>query len=344
MKSYNEAKDFFLNKLSKDWTDLGYETQAKAALVFYRYGNVNDANKIIKSLRECAQKKDDLGMYWTRGSGFYFTPLVSDQAQIMEAFAEIDPKINELDMMRVWLLTQKRTNKWENTRSTADAIYALLMNGSTWLNDNQEVTITIGNETLNTGNAEAGTGFIQKNWNASQINASMATLNVNNPTNHLVWGGLFRQYFVPIDKVQSSNNLMTVKRELFVEKNGDKGAYLIPIKDEDLKVGDKVVVQIIFENTQDMEFVFLKDLRAASFEPVEQMSNYQYDDGMNYYQSITDTFTGYYFDYLLKGTHKVSYKMYVTKEGSFNNGYALIQCLYAPEFSAYSDGMRIEVK
>jgi hypothetical protein len=35
--------------------------------------------------------------------------------------------------------------------------------------------------------------------------------------------------------------------------------------------------------------------------------------------------------------------MFVTKEGFLNNGYALIHCQYAPEFSAYSDGMKVKV-
>ena len=64
---------------------------------------------------------------------------------------------------------------------------------------------------------------------------------------------------------------------------------------------------------------------------------------MSYYQSNSDSFMGFYFDNVTKGLHRVSYSMYVTKEGDFSNGYALIQCMYAPEFSAYSEGMRIKI-
>ena len=92
-----------------------------------------------------------------------------------------------------------------------------------------------------------------------------------------------------------------------------------------------------------MSFVFVKDLRAAGFEPTEQVSRYRYNDGMSYYQSNTDTDMEFFIEFLPKGTHQLEYSMFVTKEGNLSNGYALIQSQYAPEFSAYSNGMRVRV-
>ena len=107
--------------------------------------------------------------------------------------------------------------------------------------------------------------------------------------------------------------------------------------------GDKLTVKITFTSQQDMSFVFVKDLRAAGFEPIEQISRYEYNDRMSYYQSNTDTDMEFFIEFLPKGTHQLEYSMFVTKEGYLNNGYALIQCQYAPEFSAYSDGMKVKV-
>lgn len=111
-----------------------------------------------------------------------------------------------------------------------------------------------------------------------------------------------------------------------------------------MKVGDKLTVKITFESKQDMEYVFVKDLRAAGFEPIEQISHYEHNDQMSYYQTNTDTDMEFFIEFLPKGTHQVEYSMFVTKEGNLSNGYALIQCLYAPEFSAYSNGMRVKVE
>ena len=113
---------------------------------------------------------------------------------------------------------------------------------------------------------------------------------------------------------------------------------------ENVKVGDKVKIVMTFENIQDMEFVYLKDLRGACFEPTEQISKYHYNNDLWYYQSTSDVSMEFFFERLPKGKHTVSYEVYVTKEGSFSAGYSLIQCQYAPEFGAYSNGARIYIE
>ena len=341
-KDFAKAKEYYLKSLDKEWTSFNFNQRSKGALVLYRNGNEKTAKLMIQSFKECAQKNEQIGMYWPK-KYFSFESHIATHANIMAAFAEIDQNQEMLDQLRVWLLTQKQTNKWENSASTADAIYALLMRGSDWFAEGKEVTLRFGNTPISTEGGVAGTGFIQRRWNANEVTQEMQQLTVNNPTNHLVWGGLFRQYFVPIDEVKSDESGFTIKRELFVETVTDKGKVLVPAEKRTLKVGDKLTVKITFTSQQDMSFVFVKDLRAAGFEPIEQISRYEYNDRMSYYQSNTDTDMEFFIEFLPKGTHQLEYSMFITKEGYLNNGYALIQCQYAPEFSAYSDGMKVKV-
>ena len=341
-KDFATAKKYYLGSLDKEWTSFNFNDRSKGALVLYRNGNEKTAKLMIQSFKECAQKNEQIGMYWPK-KYFSFESHIATHANIMAAFAEIDQNQEMIDELRVWLLTQKQTNKWENSASTADAIYALLMRGSDWFEEGKEVTLRFGNTPISTEGGVAGTGFIQRRWNANEVTSEMRQFTVNNPTPHLVWGGLFRQYFVPIDEVKSDESGFTIKRELFVETVTDKGKKLVPVEKQALKVGDKLTVKITFTSQQDMSFVFVKDLRAAGFEPIEQISRYEYNDRMSYYQSNTDTDMQFFIEHLPKGTHQLEYSMFVTKEGHLNNGYALIQCQYAPEFSAYSDGMRVKV-
>ncbi len=307
------AKSFFIDKLERNWQDLSFSLQAKSALILHHEGRDETAQLIMKSLQE-------------RMSQIKNTTDVTTQTLVMEAFREISPNKQILNDMMISLLNNKRTNMWENPMMTVDAIYAIL-------NVNGQLS------TVNSLQSE----FVQRYWNAEELR-NFKNLTLENKNDNIAWGGLFRQYFVSIDEVRKHESPLNVDRELFVERNDENGSYLVPIKETELKVGDKVVVNLSIEASQDMEFVFLKDLRAACLEPTEQMSRYNYSDGMSYYQSNSDTFMGYYFDRLPKGKNRVSYSMYVTKEGDFSNGYALIQCLYAPEFSGYSEGMRIKVE
>ena len=306
---FDEAKEFYIKKLYSDWRRFSVEEQAYIALILNRNNHGEVAKLVIKSLRERALK-NELGMYWRYIS-------VESESRILEAFNEIEPNASEIDNMRLWILTQKRTNMWENERATVEAIFALMNRGTNWSAESAEASMT--------------------------VNEDNVKVMVENHSNHVVWGGVFRQYFVPIDKVQKHNDAMKIKREFFVERFVGNEVKYLPIAEENIKVGDKIKVEITFENSQDMEFVYLKDLRGACFEPVEQLSRYHWSDGLWYYQSTTDVSMEYFFDSLPKGKHTLSHTMYVTKDGSFSAGYAQIQCQYAPEFGAYSNGSRISV-
>ena len=312
---YDNAKRFFVKKLKKDWKHFSFEERAHMALILNRNGEKKATKKIVQSLREFAIK-NELGMYW-RDCG------LMAEVRILEAFNEIDPRMDEIDAMRLWILTQKRANMWESERASVEAILALVNTGSDWTEDG-DVTLTVNGKTINSSDTTLYEFPIQMRFIAS------LPISIENNSDHVAWGGLYRQYFVPIDKVQQHKDEVSVIRKLVFDN-------------ENPNVGDKVKIEITIENSQDMEFVYLKDLRGACFEPREQISQYHWDDGLWYYQSTSDVAMEFFFEYLPKGKHTVSYEVYVTKEGSFSAGYSLIQCQYAPEFGAYSNGSRISV-
>ena len=136
-----------------------------------------------------------------------------------------------------------------------------------------------------------------------------------------------------------------MEKLLFVEKTDASGKKLIPITENNpLKVGDKVIVRLTVRTDRDMEFVHLKDMRAAAFEPVEQLSGVKWQGGTIYYQTSKDASTNFYFDTLPRGTYVFEYGVFVTRTGDYSNGITTIQCMYAPDFKSHTAGIRVEVK
>ena len=111
-----------------------------------------------------------------------------------------------------------------------------------------------------------------------------------------------------------------------------------------MKVGDLVRVRIELRTDRDMEFLHLKDMRAAGFEPVNVLSQYKWQDGLGYYESTKDAATNFFMDYLPKGVYVFEYDLRVNNAGDMSNGISTIQSMYAPEFSSHSDGIRINVE
>ncbi len=175
---------------------------------------------------------------------------------------------------------------------------------------------------------------------SSPINQS-----TNQPINQSSsWGAVYWQYFENLDKITFSETPLKLTKKLFIEKNTDKGPVLTPVNDgTELKVGDKIKVSIELRVDRDMEYVHMKDMRASCMEPANVISQYKYQGGLGYYETTKDVSTNFFFNYLNKGTYVFEYPMFVTHSGNFSNGITTIQCMYAPEFTAHSEGVRVNV-
>jgi hypothetical protein len=92
-----------------------------------------------------------------------------------------------------------------------------------------------------------------------------------------------------------------------------------------------------------MEYVHLKDMRASGLEPLNVLSTYKYQDGLGYYESTGDAATHFFISWLAKGTYVFEYPVVVSHSGNFSNGISSIQCMYAPEFTSHSEGIRIKI-
>jgi len=129
-----------------------------------------------------------------------------------------------------------------------------------------------------------------------------------------------------------------------VEQNTASGPVLQIIDEKThLKVGDKVKVRIELRVDRDMQYVHMKDMRASGFEPINVISQYKWQDGLGYYESTRDAATNFFISYLHKGTYVFEYPLRVTHKGDFSNGITSIQCMYAPEFTSNSEGIRVKV-
>jgi uncharacterized protein YfaS (alpha-2-macroglobulin family) len=64
---------------------------------------------------------------------------------------------------------------------------------------------------------------------------------------------------------------------------------------------------------------------------------------LGYYESPGDLATHFFIQWLAKGTYVLEYDIRASQVGEFSNGISTIQSMYAPEFAAHSQGIRVEV-
>ena len=339
-----------LANLKKKWLDYSLYQKGMMALVMHRFNEKEFAKKIITHLKETSASNENDGMYWidNRSGYYWYESKIETQALIIEAFAEIENNTKSIDAMKVWLIRNKQSKSWSTTKSTSEAIYALLLQGTDWTTVKDNTKFKIGNEKilsqkLSNKDKEAETGYIKMSWNASEISKEMATISVDNKSEVPGYGGVYWQYFENLEKIKSDTKGETqIQKEIFKNVTTKNGTELVPIEKESLKVGDLITVRLTIKTEVDLEYVHLKDLRASCFEPKNVISEYKWD-GLSYYMSTKDVATHFFFDSIKKGTYIIDYEVRVTNSGSFNNGIATLQSMYAPEFSSHSKSDKIKI-
>lgn len=342
----------YLEQIKETWLSYTLYEKGLAALTLHRFEESAAAKKILESLKDTAANNDEIGMYWTENKAgwYWYQAPIETQALLIEAFTEISHDTKSADAMKVWLLKEKQNKNWPTTKSTTEAVYALLLQGSDWSTVKDNTVIKIGSEKIMTkklseNEKEAETGYIKLNWKADEITKEMAVISIENKSKIPGYGGVYWQYFEELDKIKSNvGNVMLVSKELYLKKNTSTGPQLQRIKSNNpLKIGDLVTVRLVISTKEDMEYVHLKDMRAAAFEPVDVLSEYQWKNGLGFYQSTKDVATHFFFDRIPKGTYVLEYDIRVNNKGNFSNGITTIQSMYAPEFTSHTKGIRVQI-
>ncbi|HET8574169.1 MAG TPA: alpha-2-macroglobulin family protein [Edaphocola sp.] len=350
-----KAFDFYKNQALQYWSKFNPYLKAMLSLALNRMGEPSFAEQIVTSLKETSVHNPEMGMYWKSmpGGYYWYQSGIEAQSLIIAAFTEVGRYPDEIADMKTWLLKNKQTTNWQTTTATADAIYALLLSGGNWLAYEPGVRIDLGTKKIGLpeGKTQAGTGYFKETIPGKDIRPEMGkiSITVDNPGGTkdipVSWGTVYWQYFQDMDKIAVAESPLYLEKELFIKQNTAEGQKLTRVTDGNtLKVGDKVTVRIILRSDRDMDYVQLKDMHAAAFEPVDVLSGYHFQNGLGYYQSTLDASTDFFFDRLPKGTYVLEYSVFVGQRGVFSNGISMVQCMYAPEFSGHSKGLKITVE
>lgn len=347
-----EAFNFYRKLSQTQWIKLNRYGQAVAALSLHRTGDKLNANKILRSLQENALTHKELGMYWKDMTGgyYWYQSAIEAQALLIETFHELNAPAKQVNALKTWLLRNKQTNNWGNVSATADACYALLTTGDNWLKETPVVKFNLGNKVISSANQpQEGPGYFKTAIEGKDVNATMGNISVELKSTTKMdqpsWGAVYWQYFEELDKIKSSAGALTTKKDIFIERNSEKGPVLEPVTDGTMiKVGDRIKVRIQVNADRAMEYIHVSDMRAASFEPTITISGYRWNGGLGFYQTTRDASTDFYIDHLPKGNHLFEYSLVATTAGTFSNGITRAQCMYAPEFISHTAGIRVIVE
>lgn len=328
--------DGVVDMAASGWGDYSIMGKAKAAILLANSGRNDVARNVVESLRQFARKSGDRGTYWDI-DGIDKVTLASTALKALNKANPDDPMIDDV---RHWLLLAKETQCWGGATKACDAINALLTTGKNWTAAVRKAPqIKVGNVKIDTDAATPYFGYIRRSIDMKRNDGSIS---IRRDKGCPAWGAVYCQYNAPADSVKSHANAdIRIEKQFYVYNSANT---LRPDATTEFAVGDRIQVRLTIRSERDLDFVALTDNRGACFEPVDQLSVYEWQDGTGSYRETRDSATNIFFSHISKGTYVITYDVYANNAGTYTSGIASLQCQYAPALTSHSAGATLTVE
>lgn len=306
--------------------------KAHTALMLYNLGNTAVASEIMRSVAQFAVSDS------RQGTSFPSVDNVNAYAELLEAFATIDPGSPIIDGMRQWLVLRTQVTSDLGSWDPLTLAAAFIATGNRWtsLPYTGTANVTVDGSALDITQTEALTGSYSLRLPSA---TAPRTVTFARPAGAAVsYGSIVSVSSRPLDKINAaSSRYLSIEKRCLVQRDGKW------VETESFTLGERVQVQLIIKADRDMQYITIRDDRPASFSPVDQMPGWVYSGNLGAYRENSDTHTSLFVDYLPKGTYYLTYEMTAALAGTFASGSATIQSQYAPEFTARSSAGHISV-
>ncbi len=332
--SAQKAHQFYLNALRpSSLTGLSLFGRATATLVLLHEGRKAEAEAFYRSLKEYAVGNEDMGSYYANLNGLGDPTLTLTRA-LEAAQAMGDTAL--VNDFKIHLLRQKQTQVWNSSVSTANAVYALLKGEKSLTSGAGTCSVTLGKQIIRcepkAGNIDALMGYTKVSFTGKETDAKTATF--THTGNGICWGAVYGECMEFLNRIQMQGVQVQVNKEFFVkQEQANSFIWKQVTANTRLRKGDQLMTRLTVTTDRDLDFVTLKDQRAACLEPIQPLSGYR---SGGYYQEQEDASSILFFDRLAKGTHVFELENYITLSGTYNGGMAQLQSAYATEFTGHS--------
>ena len=329
------VNDYYIEKLETQSAQFTIYGKSLVAIIHEQVGRTEKAEEFLQSVLEYSVVSEKMGRYFDTDKAPYswFSYKIPTEVMALEAIVRLKNHEETIEQMKRWLLKQKQTQAWDMPIATVDAVYALLMTGKDGLEHTPSAELVLGEETITLSDQPA-LGYLNQEVKGDVM--GMEDIVIHKDKDGMAWGAVYAQFLEKMETVKAYSNGLAVSRTLL--KDGKS------VSPEAMKVGDRITVRLTVTADRDMDFVQVKDERAACMEPVDVLSSYCWKNGMGYYQVTKDASTLFFFDQLRKGTHVLEYDVFIMATGEYQQGTASVQSVYAPEFGGHSDAQRMNVK
>ena len=336
---------YFIDRIGEEWVKHEAPLQVLMAITHAQIGRMKEASAIYRSIRERMVSSPEMGLYWPRrgyASAWYHWDIWM-QSRLIELFAAVEEGRGELDQLRLYLLHQKRGRDWGNGMVASWAAKSLLFYGSPLLQQPASIGFQWGKEQFSPLRVKTGSvapnGYYRYGWKNQEEMSDAENLEVIHEGGGPAWGAFYTLRDYQLNELAATDGPLKIDRTLMI-RNAE-GEWTDYQSNTDATVGQVVRVRLTISSDRDLSYLELKDFLGTGFVPVGVLSGYHYQQGLSWYQAREPEAVLFYLHALPRGVHVIEYQAVIEQSGHYFGGYATLQSLYAPEFRAWSDGVRL---
>lgn len=335
----------------RHWKEHSPLLKAYLAMTLKRAGRGADAKLVFDSVMDSAKTTDEEGTFWAPEdrAWLWYNDTIETHALALRALTELSPTDARRHGLVHWLFLNKKLNHWKSTRATAEVIYSLAhyLDREGALGAREEVAVTAG--------AKGATFVFEPERYTGKKNQlvipgpeidpkTMAAVEVSKRGKGFAFASATWQFSTDQLPAEERGDFFAVSRTFFRRVQQGEEWVLQPLAEgAKMAVGDQLEVQLSIRAKHAAEYVHLRDPRGAGFEPETLTSGYHWGSGLGWYEEVRDSGTNFFFDWLPAGEYTFKYRLRANLAGTFRVGPATLQSMYAPEFNAYSSGVRLVV-
>ena len=127
-KDGGAAESFFRKMIYEETKFDDMQTKAVSAITLNENGKKKKASEFVESIKQHTVYRADMGRYFDsyRASYSWCSYRIPTQTMCIEAMQNVTPEDEKtISEMQRWIVSSKRTQKWENPINTVNALYAL---------------------------------------------------------------------------------------------------------------------------------------------------------------------------------------------------------------------------
>jgi len=247
-----------------------------------------------------------------------------------------------------WLLQAKSEHSWQTTKATAAAIDLLKREKGSVVAAPQSVSTKIDDkQLLVSDDMLSGSPF-----QFVRMAVQPASLTFQKQDGQPAMSQVSYYYFTNPDQLEGLNKAVSLRKKLYrfvasVKENKPSANTEDQWKEIEpgtsLEIGERIKVVLTVQTAKELRFIYIDDKRSAAFEPKDKLSGRQFQDGVSYYRSIRDAGMQIFTEFIPSGKSDISYELTVAREGIFEKGAAVLQAMYQPAVTAYSNSGKVIV-